>query len=617
MREQKIPICMITDERYCFSTAVTLISLLENATPDTFYDIYCIVDSKVKEEDRNKIASICENYDNCSFKMFDVGEPYKNKPCRHKYVTNASLYKFLIPELLPDYDKVLYIDTDTLINKDLTELYSVELHNNYVGGVFSLYHYMKHSFVVNLLDIPDMSCFFNAGVMLMNLKLMRSDNLKQKLETYIGQFKGSVDQYIYNKVCYGRVKFLPCKFNVTQINFPIYKDRKQTQIVYSDREVLEAAEDPVIFHYTGFKKPWIYNNLPFSLRWYMYYMKSPYNNIPIELQEYKTEELIMKKSGFFLLVWIKRFSALTLNTFYLTHKLDGRSFWDFFISHNKNFSRFINIFRITEKDDLYVIKQRLLYTIKFFLPTEKQKSAKLPDAPKVILKNITAPPNQERKTKKVVYTCNIGSYDNFINPTFVNPEWDYVYFTDNMELLQLKRVGAWKIVYADYYDKNSASSAAFYKINPHVVLPDYDESLYLNANMDILNNEIFEYLDSFNTKILCTADKEYKSIYEQLDYLVKTGKYNFKDLMKFKELLVKSKFPKKSILFSDKFIYRHHNDSDVIKIADEWQKLLNDYNVQNTAVLSYLLNKNNYADIFAAGSIPPESAYRIYSHKNK
>lgn len=67
---------------------------------------------------------------------------------------------------------------------------------------------------------------------------------------------------------------------------------------------------------------------------------------------------------------------------------------------------------------------------------------------------------------------------------------------------------------------------------------------------------------------------------------------------------------------TDKFIYRHHNDSDVIKITDEWQKLLNDYYVKNTAVFSYVLNKNNHTDTIAAVIPPTESVYRIYRHKN-
>ena len=81
------------------------------------------------------------------------------------------------------------------------------------------------------------------------------ENCKNKLNIHD-------DQHIINQICYGKIKFVKPKYNMTYTNYKHYK-QGICEINYTKEEVLEAANNPIIFHYTG-AKPWEYKNLPFS-----------------------------------------------------------------------------------------------------------------------------------------------------------------------------------------------------------------------------------------------------------------------------------------------------------------------------------------------------------------
>ena len=90
--------------------------------------------------------------------------------------TPSALLKFKISEILANYDKIIYLDGDILVQKDLTELYNIDIDGYYVAAVDDtgkIYHkkdvYAKY---------PN---YFNSGVMLLNLKKCREDNISSKL----------------------------------------------------------------------------------------------------------------------------------------------------------------------------------------------------------------------------------------------------------------------------------------------------------------------------------------------------------------------------------------------------------------------------------------------------
>lgn len=294
MKLKNIPICAITDENLTFTVPALFISILENSSEDYFYRFYCFVNHKVSDEDRNKICAIQDSYENCSVEIVDMGRTYQDCINRHPTVTNACLYKFAIIDKLPQYDKVIYLDTDIVVLDDISTLYDIDLKDNYVGGVFNIFYYMVKRNLISLLNIPDLESYFNAGVMLMNTRKMREDNIIKELEKYAGQFEGSVDQHIFNKVCYGKILNIPPKYNLTLKYQELY-NLPEANAFYTKQEIDDAINSPVIMHYTGDRKPWKYANLQFSWKWYKYYKMSPFKDLPLDRQE-----LILRNKDFLL-----------------------------------------------------------------------------------------------------------------------------------------------------------------------------------------------------------------------------------------------------------------------------------------------------------------------------
>lgn len=280
-----IPICAITDERLSFTVSALFISILENSTKNNFFKFYCFVNDKVSKTERDKILSTQDKYTNCSIEIIDMGNSYQDCINRHSTVTNACLYKFAIIDKLTQYDKVIYLDTDIVVNGDIAELYNIDLKDNYVGGVFNIFYYIYKKNLSAMLKIPDLESYFNAGVMLMNLKKMREDNIVQNLEKYIGQFEGSVDQHIFNKVCYGKILNIHPKYNLTLKYQELYQ-LPEAETFYTKQEIREAIENPVIMHYTGDRKPWIFANLQLSWKWYKYFRQSAFKDYPLNRQAF-------------------------------------------------------------------------------------------------------------------------------------------------------------------------------------------------------------------------------------------------------------------------------------------------------------------------------------------
>ena len=182
MTKNIIPICTITDENLTFTVPALFISIMETAKQSTFCKFYCFITKNVSQKDREKIIAVQEMYKNCTVELIDMGEKYLDSINRHATVTNACLYKFAIAPVLTQYDKILYLDTDIIVNEDLYEIYSTDLKDNYLAGVFNIYYYFYKKYLARLLNIPDLNSYINAGVMLMNTKLIRQNNLTKILE---------------------------------------------------------------------------------------------------------------------------------------------------------------------------------------------------------------------------------------------------------------------------------------------------------------------------------------------------------------------------------------------------------------------------------------------------
>lgn len=198
--------------------------------------------------------------------------------------------------------------------------------------------------------------------------------------------------------------------------------------------------------------------------------------------------------------------------------------------------------------------------------------------------------------KKVIYTCITGDYDDLKNHSFVNNEWDYVCFTDDLKIKN-KENSIWEIRQIKYSEMDDVRNQRWHKLHPHVLFPEYEESLWVDANIDIINGGVFDDIEKIkekNEKIAITKHPARNCLYDELEACLAIHKDN-EDLMKRQiELIKKDDFPKDFGLFETNFIYRKHLDEKIIKIMGDWWHWIKNYSRRDQLSLTYVLWKNNF-----------------------
>lgn len=217
-------------------------------------------------------------------------------------------------------------------------------------------------------------------------------------------------------------------------------------------------------------------------------------------------------------------------------------------------------------------------------------SQALDDNSKMIFKYMDYLYNKKRN-KSVLYTCITGNYDDLPLYNFINHDFDYVCFTDNEKLLQFKTYAFWEIRPIYYSKLDNTRNSRWHKTHPHILFPEYEESIYIDANMNILSSYIFEIIKTAKG-IVIPKHNIRDCIFDEANFLQDAKKETKENTQKVVRFLEENGFPKHYGLNENNFIYRKHNDPMVIKIMDEWWYFIENCSKRDQLSLSYVLWKN-------------------------
>ena len=279
MTDKKIvPIFYACDDAFVKFTIISIRSMLENASPDRFYRFHILI-TDVSERSR-RVAKELER-ENAEIIFEDVTSYLtaieKKLPLRD-YYSKTTYYRLFIADMFPQYDKTIYIDSDTVVLGDISELYDTDLKDNYVGAVTE--RVMTNvdvygRYVEQVLGI-DRYAYFNAGLLLLNCKQFRKNDLLKKFGDLLSVYNFVVtqDEDYLNLMCKDRVLHLDRKWNT---------------------EILPQFEiDPAkvaIFHYIMVSKPWHYPDCRFGEYFWKYAEKTEfYNELRESSLSYSDEE---------------------------------------------------------------------------------------------------------------------------------------------------------------------------------------------------------------------------------------------------------------------------------------------------------------------------------------
>lgn len=259
-----VPIFFATDNKYLPFLSITLESIYENSSREYDYEMF-VLNSGVDKTYEEKILRYNQK-EGFHITFVDVTERLKEIAAHlhiRDYYSQTTYFRVFIAEMFPQFDKALYLDCDTVVLGDISALYHYDLGNNLIGGapcegVNSFQIYKNYVTEVDGLN-PDY--FFNAGVILMNLKAFRDEGFYPKFAELLKLYKFSViqDEDYLNVLCQDRVLRLPRAWNKTPV----------------DPERL-SREDLRIVHYLMTWKPWNFSDVPYQEYFWEYAEKTEF-----------------------------------------------------------------------------------------------------------------------------------------------------------------------------------------------------------------------------------------------------------------------------------------------------------------------------------------------------
>ena len=258
-----------SDNGYAMQLGISLVSLYENNT-GTVELSCCVLDGGISEESRSRLRRIADSYRrkitfiNVSDFLSYLPEDYNS----HGY--NPIVFaRLMLPEYLPEaVDTVLYIDCDTIISDSLAELdrVSKELLDKDIPVAAVPELYMPPAAKAGSVGFGRKETYYNAGVLLINLKNWRRRKLQEAFLSYYREHKEKLlynDQDVINACCRGEILTLSPRYNISA-NFPYfpYFFRRIIQPAYTENRKVsrEIIRHPSIIHYMGDERPWIHGN---------------------------------------------------------------------------------------------------------------------------------------------------------------------------------------------------------------------------------------------------------------------------------------------------------------------------------------------------------------------
>lgn len=299
-----------TDNNYVQHCAVMLVSFFENnkSSLDNPHTIHLLTEG-INEKNKKILQNLVASYQG-KLCYYLIDSPIiKQLPIKESdHLTIATYYRLFVANVLPhNLEKALYLDCDIIVKKSLTKLWSISLDNYPIAAMEEMGCSLPDVF--QRLQYEKKYGYFNAGVLLINLKYWREHNLTQLFFQYISKFYDSIkahDQDVLNGVLHK--KYLPISFEWnSEEAFYHYNFIKKHWNEHGFRKKLRS---PAIIHYTWKPKPWD-ANCHHPLRYDYFYYRNKISHLIDKIIHNKRTQIIDK---------IKFQLALTL-------KIKGRHFY--------------------------------------------------------------------------------------------------------------------------------------------------------------------------------------------------------------------------------------------------------------------------------------------------
>ncbi len=284
--EPVVPVVFAADDNYVPMLTTTIYSMLVNASPDCFYDI-CILQNGITGRNQEIMREFFSRFPNAALRFLDAGRIVSgyNLTTNNAHIGIETYFRFIIQDALPFYDKVLYLDSDLIVEGDVSELFRHDVVGyalaavrdvDYLGNL-NMKDGNRLEYTRTVLGMDEPYDYFQAGVLLLNTREMRAlHSVEEWLEIASNPVFIYNDQDILNAECQGRVRYLDFAWNVMND----CGGRIANVFSFAPAEVydgyLASRWNPKIVHYAGCEKPWSAGGCDEDVLYWSYARQTPF-----------------------------------------------------------------------------------------------------------------------------------------------------------------------------------------------------------------------------------------------------------------------------------------------------------------------------------------------------
>lgn len=245
-KSNTIHIAISIDENYITPFYVLLTSIFLNNKENGI--VIHSITTGIDKTQENEIADYIRQKDGEIY-FYDIDQKHLSGLVipESMWLTVATYYRLFFPALVPEeIEKLLYIDADTVVIKDLKEFYGINIGSKPVGAVSDKIRKPRPE-----LGHDNTENYFNAGVMLMNISEWKKQEVTEKALQFVYDFPERIispDQDALNAVLIDNWHRLDERYNVRHLDIPPYLGKQDIDLFLKDK---------VIIHFTGgIHKPW-------------------------------------------------------------------------------------------------------------------------------------------------------------------------------------------------------------------------------------------------------------------------------------------------------------------------------------------------------------------------
>ena len=275
---REIPIFYAFDEAFAKFAIVSITSLIQNADPSRQYCIH-ILHTEISPGTREHIRKLEREFVTIVFDQVSSHlQTIQTALPLRDYYSKTTYYRLFIAEMFPSLDKAIYMDSDTVVLGDISQLFDYDLRDMALGACHEqamVQEDVYGTYVEKCLGI-DRNAYFNAGVLLINCQYFREKKILEKFIALLGEydFRVTQDEDYLNLLCKDRVRFLPQIWNTELFG-----------------EIADSKEQCNILHYIMVSKPWHYEDCRWGDVFWSYARQTEvYDELRDVLASYTDEE---------------------------------------------------------------------------------------------------------------------------------------------------------------------------------------------------------------------------------------------------------------------------------------------------------------------------------------